>query len=152
MKPLVLSPRAESQYSTADFSVSIYGPTDAFITESLCVAYIYPEQAIEQPALADRVMFPIHDIGPVIRANSQPLDCYAFLDTYLRSDNPIVTEIREKRMFVGIRGFIKYKDVFDRARETTFRYVWRYNEIPGFAETEYGDWVKCGRPEENQET
>ena len=145
MKPLVFPDKPDPAY-TVDFTVSIYGPTDAFITESLCVAYIFPEQVIDNPDLADRVMFPIHPLPAVIAAQAPPLNCYAFL-----GDEFLINEARKRRLVVGVRGFIKYKDTFERQRETTFRYVWRYEETTyGFGPD--GDWVQNGRPEENHET
>jgi hypothetical protein len=65
------------------------------------------------------------------------------------TDNLLVPEIKASRMFVGVRGFIKYRDVFDTDRETSFRYVWKY---PSADEIGDGSWEKCGAKEENQET
>jgi hypothetical protein len=62
-------------------------------------------------------------------------------------------DIEADRLFVGIRGFMIYKDVFDRERETRFRYVWKYRDkgnIPGLKR--WGIWQKCGKEEENKET
>lgn len=146
MKPLELPDKPDPAYSV-DFTVSIYGPTDAFITESLCVAYIFPEQVIDNPDLGDRVMFPIHPLPAVIPAKNTPLDCYAF-----PGDEFLIAEARNRRMLIGVRGCIKYRDTFERERETTFRYVWRYAEKMYGLGPDYGDWVKNGRPEENRET
>lgn len=153
MKPLVLPPKPDPAY-TVNFTVNIYGPTAAFITESLCVAYIFPMEVIDNPELGVAVMFPIHPLPTVIPANSPPLDCYAFLSLISSDEKFFISEVKARRFFVGIRGFVKYKDVFDRERVTAFRYVWKYHEAmdsPG-EEQEYGDWIKRGKPEENQET
>jgi hypothetical protein len=42
-------------------------------------------------------------------------------------------------------GFIRYRDVFDIARTSTFRYVWQI-DILGV-----GEWVKDGNGAENTE-
>ncbi len=155
LKPLILPAKvtAESPYTAVDFRVSIYGPTDAFITDSSCAAYVFPEEIIEQPNILDRVMFPVHNLTPVIPANSEPLNCFAFLGFENDTDNLLLAEVKAGRMFVGIRGFIKYRDVFDRERETFFRYVWRSpHKIPGLDDFDHADWVKSGRPEENRKT
>jgi hypothetical protein len=153
MKPLVLPLKPDPAY-TVNFTVCIYGPTAAFITESLCVAYVYPLQVIDDPKLAVKVMFPIHQLPAVIPANSPPLDCYAFLSLNSSAEQLLIPEVKARRLFVGIRGFIKYKDVFGTEQVTAFRYVWKYAEgMYGLGEEQdYGDWVKGGKPEENQET
>jgi len=117
------------------------------------VAYVYSEEIIEQADLADGGMLPIHSLPPVVRANSSPSNCYAFLGFDNDADNLLLSEIKAGRFFVGIRGFIKYRDVFDRERETFFRHVWRSSHgIPGLEDFEHAEWVKSGRPEENRET
>jgi len=82
------------------------------------------------------------------------VDCYAFLTFNSSAEKLLYPEAKARRLFIGIRGFIKYKDVFDRERVTAFRYVWKYAEgMYGLGEAqEHGDWVKRGKPEENQET
>lgn len=153
MKPLVLPPKPDPAY-TVNFTVSIHGPTAAFITESLCVAYIFPCEVIDDPELGVAVMFPINPLPTVVPANSPPQGCYAFLSLNDSAEKFLIPEAKAGRLFIGIRGFIKYKDVFDRERLTAFRYVWKYAEgMYGLGEEqEYGDWVKRGKPEENQET
>jgi hypothetical protein len=58
----------------------------------------------------EATMFPIHTLPAVIRANSDPLDCYAFLS--LGDEKFFIQEVRAKRFVVGIRDVIKCKDVF----------------------------------------
>jgi hypothetical protein len=147
MKPLVL-PSEIDTFNTVDFTVSVYGQTDAFVTDSLCVAYIFPWGVFNNPELRDKIMFPIHSLPSVVSANAPAVNCCALLGTKDGADNILVEEAKARRMFVGVRGFIKYKDVFDRERETAFRYVWRYSE--GFGD--YGQWEKSGDPQENRET
>ncbi len=56
-------------------------------------------------------------------------------------------------MFIVIRGFIKYRDVFDHGREANFRYVWRYSLFsPKDGSERFGSWEKCGPEEQNKET
>ncbi|MGA2904906.1 MAG: hypothetical protein ABSD98_13805 [Candidatus Korobacteraceae bacterium] len=148
MKPLVLPAETDFTFNTVDFTVSVYGQTDAFITDSLCVAYIFPWELVNNPELGDRVMFPIHSLPSVVGANGHPVDCSVLLGPKGGPDNTRIDEAKARRMFVGMRGFIKYKDVFDRERETAFRYVWRYSEVV----EDYGQWEKSGNPEENRET
>lgn len=145
MKELTLPSADDSEYDTVDFTVNAYGQTDAFVTESLCVSYMFPTGIIDDPDLGDRVMFPIVQLPAVIRANT-PVECCALLGK--RTNKLMVDEIKAKRMATGVRGFIMYRDVFEQKRETHFRYKWEYSE----AVEDYGQWVKSGRPEENRET
>ncbi len=148
MKPLVFPSESDPTFSTVDFTVSVYGQTDAFITSSLCVAYIFPWSVLNNQELGEQVMFPIHSLPSVISANAPPVECSVSTGLTGGSDNIFIEEAKAKRMFVGMRGFIKYKDVFDRERETAFRYVWRYSEVVA----DWGQWEKSGNPEENRET
>jgi hypothetical protein len=151
MKPLTLPTNSDIP-PTIDFNVSIHGPTDAFITESLCVAYLFPLAVIDDPDLGIAVMFPIHSLPNVVPANSAPLECYAFLSEL--GNKVLIDGAKAGDFFIGIRGFIKYKDVFDRERITAFRYVWKYAATMyalGLGEEDDGDWVR-GNPEENRET
>jgi len=143
IKPLVLPPKPDPAY-TVDFAVSVCGPTAAFITENLCVAYVFPWAVVDNPELGEAIMLPIHTLPMAISANSPPLDCYAFLTLNSREEQFFISEVKARRFFAGIRGFIKYKDVFDREHETHFRYVWKYSEHV----EDYGEWVKNGSPEE----
>ena len=155
IKPLTFPSEINPAYNTVDFTVSIYGPTDALITESSCVAYFYPWHVIDNPDLADLAMHPIHLLPSVIPTNSPPIECYAFLHiaaTGNANDNVIIAEIKAKHLAVGIRGWIKYRDVFDRERETAFRHVWRYNDAMYGLGEEFGDWIERGKPEENRKT
>jgi hypothetical protein len=148
MTPLVIPSTSDSGFNTVDFTVSVYGQTDAFITDSRCVAGMGPQEFINYPELFDKVMFPIHFLPSVVVANAPPKECSALLGDNEGSDNLLIEEVKAKRMFVCVRGFIKYKDVFDRERETVFRYVWRYSDVV----EDYGQWERCGKPEENRET
>lgn len=148
MTPFIYPSTSDSAYDTVDFRVTVYGQTDAFITDSGCVAGVGPEEFIDYPDLFDKVMFPISSLPSVVIANANPKECWVFLGVKVSPDNFLLQEVKAKRMFVCIRGFIKYKDVFERERETTFRYVWQYSEVV----EDYGQWKKCGKPEENHET
>jgi hypothetical protein len=150
LKPLLLTPKYGSAY-TVDFTVSIYGATPAFIVQTACVTYVLPLEAIESPQAGDAVIFPIFSLPPVIPASNPPQDRFAFLHLDEQNGSMLIAEIKAGRLFVGVRGFIKYRDVFDRNRETSFRYVWKYSSIYGLG-GDYGNWEKCGTKEENQDT
>jgi hypothetical protein len=154
IRPLTFPSQTDPAYNMVEFTVSIYGPTDAFVTESSCAAYFFPWQVIDNPDIADLSMFPIHSLPSAIKANSPPIECYAFLNiavTGSANDNVLIAEIKARNFAVGIRGWIKYRDVFGRDRETTFRHVWQYTDVK-YGLGEFGDWIKRGKPEENRET
>ncbi len=136
------------------FAVSIFGTTPAFIIDTKCVAFHTPSDWIDYEELGDAVMFPLHYIPAVFPANSEPIQDFAIFHFDSEGHTQQLIEgIEADRLFVVIRGFIIYKDVFDRERETRFRYVWKYRDktsIPGLKR--WGNWEKCGKDEENKET
>jgi hypothetical protein len=72
-------------------------------------------------------------------------ECFAFLflsgtDEQKETERE---EVKAGKLFVGVRGFIRYRDVFDRERETSFRYVWKYSSMYNLG-GDYGNWVTCG--------
>jgi hypothetical protein len=129
--------------------VSIFGTTPAFILGTKCAAFIGPKELMDDPEASDRAMHPFYSFPSVIPPGSNPTDAFAFIG--FATEDGIDFEIqavKQQDLFVGIRGFIAYRDVFDRERRTSFRYFCEYSEIPGLAR----GWVKCGQPEENQAT
>jgi len=147
-KPLDLSKEAVAY--TVDFTVDNYGSSAANVVETGCVTYALPLQSISEPDVCSAVMFPMHSIPSIIPPNGPPSEQYAFLF----AQDMVLNEVKSDRIFVGIRGFIKYRDTFDRERETRFRYVWKYHSLmpTPTGTTRWGNWEKCGSEEENKET
>lgn len=131
------------------FAVNIHGSTAAYITETKCASYHFPLDVVCEPETGDMIMFALDGLPSVIAPNTPPLEQHVYW-SFGYTDG-IRSEIQNGRLFVGLRGFIKYKDVFDRERETTFRYVWKFDTLGGHP-MEYGRWEKCGTPEENKNT
>lgn len=153
LEELDLSPQVNGVYEVK-FTVSIFGTTPAFIIDTKCVAFETPLEYIANEEMGEAVMFPLNFVPAVIPTGSEPIQEFAIF--HFASDgnsDAIMAEIEADRLFVEIRGFIIYKDVFDRERETRFRYVWKYRDkglIPGLKR--WGSWEKCGKEEENKET
>jgi hypothetical protein len=151
-KKLSLVPKVLSVY-TVDFSVSIFGTTPAFVTESGCVTYFRP-LALVGSTDVEPLMMPLLSLPKIISPNIAALDLSTNL--YFRSDpveaGGIVKEINEDRLFVEFKGFINYRDVFDNERETKFRFLWKYSSLMPIGPSRFGSWEKCGPPEENKET
>jgi hypothetical protein len=153
LKPLVLSaPKFESTY-VVDFSVKNCGPSTAFITQSSCVTYYGPQQMVEsEQETGTAIMFPIH-LLPSELSDNTPIETFAFI-FFHDIVSFALSEIKEERFFVGIRGAIAYDDVFGKQRNTTFRYIWKLSPIRGVLGVDpfMGEWIKCGSPEDNKET
>ena len=134
--------------NTVDFVVTIHGPTAAFVQNTYSVTSVAPESWVNEPELGEAVTWPITALPAIIGPNDVPIECYSLLDISDGRDI-LLEEIRSGRLFVVIRGVIKYKDVFDKEHETTFRYMWRDRSgiVP-----DYGEWEKCGRADENRQT
>lgn len=155
LEDLILAPDPEfADCYVIKFKVSIFGTTPAFIVDTKCVAYEAPLELISEENLFYGVMFPLRSLPAVIPANSGPIQEYSiFYSPRDGNSEAIMAEIMADRLFVGIRGFIIYRDVFEGEHETRFRYMWKYSEfqpIPGIKS--WGNWQKCGKEQENKET
>ena len=62
-----------------------------------------------------------------------------------------IDSIMAGKSFVHFRGFIKYRDVFEREHWTRFNQVWEYSDLKNFDGTPFGSWIDCGTPEDNSE-
>jgi hypothetical protein len=131
------------------FRISILGTTPALIVDTKCAAYIVPEEWVADEETADRSLLPLRSVPSIVPADSEPIEGFAiFLLASDEQSAAFITDVNARKLFVGIRGFIIYRDVFDRERKTPFRYVWRPSLISGIG----GEWMKCGSPEENRST
>lgn len=147
IEDLDLSPKSGA--CEVNLKVSIFGTTPAFILDTKCAAFIGPKELMEDPEASDRAMHPFYSFPSVIPPGSNPIDAFAFIGFVTEDGIELeIQAVKQHDLFVGIRGFITYRDVFDRERRTSFRYFSDYSEIPGLA----NGWVKCGRPEENRTT
>lgn len=140
-----------------NFVITMHGHTSAFITNSGASAYFLPQNAINVEDVSDQVMFPIPDLPSTIPPGNSPINTYSFLLIDEDDYADIISEIEKGRMVIGIRGFIKYRDVFDKPRETAFRYAWSLEGGPLGAigvinELSGGEWIVSGPPEDNRET
>jgi hypothetical protein len=140
-----------------NFVITMHGSTAAFITDSGVSAYFLPKDAINVEGVSDAVMFPISNLPSTISPGSPPINTYSFL--FIDKDDYalIISEIESGRMVIGMRGFIKYWDVFDKPQETAFRYAWSLEGGPLGAlgvinKLSDGEWVRSGPPEDNRET
>jgi hypothetical protein len=144
---LKLEPKFANVYAV-DLKVFIHGATPAFITDAQCVASWSPPAHVNDTGYVP-YMYGMRLPNP-IAPNSDPIEDFSIFED---ESGEIVKEIKLDRVFVTIWGFIKYKDVFDRDRETRFRRAWKFSDvIPVDAEYRPGKWEKCGTEEDNKET
>jgi len=144
---LKLEPRFANVY-TADLRVFIHGTTPAFITDAQCVASWSPPANLNDTGYVP-FMYGMRLPNP-IAPNSDPIEDFSIFED---ESGDIVNEIKLDRVFVTVWGFIKYKDVFDRERETRFRRAWKFSGVvPVDAKYRPGKWEKCGSEEDNKET
>lgn len=147
LEKLNLEPEAEGAY-IVNFKITIHGTTEAFITDAQGVAGFLPLEHINHTDYVP-FMYKIR-VPDVISPNSEPIEDFAIFGG---GDTDVINEIKLDRLFVYIRGFIKYKDVFDKERETSFRYVWKYSKYSPVGDlSRFGEWEKCGAAEDNLQT
>jgi hypothetical protein len=147
-KELNLSPKPLPIYGV-DFTVSISGASAAFIIDAQCCAYSSPKEQIGVGYDAFTLQFEILD---VISPNIAPINCSTIFLFGIPDAADEIPEIKADRLFVELRGFIKYKDVFDRERETRFRYVWKFSPYAPMDGERFGYWEECGEEADNAKT
>jgi len=137
--------------------VSTYGATAATVLDSGMAAGIFIKGQEDDPDLASGVMLPITNLPTLILPSTPHLELENFLFFEEMSEATTLEAIQQEKMVAVVRGFVRYRDVFDVITTMTFRYYWgpSSSRIPGLAgfwpDTSYGQWVKCGPPEDNQE-
>lgn len=152
LKELSLMPRQASIYFV-EFTVTVSGSTPAFITETRYTADAYPLRFIGEPDNGMGVLLPFHNFPEVIPSNGDPIEESAIFHFTADDADATMQEIKLDRLFVEIRCTVKYKDVFNRERETRVRKVWRFNRlIPPGHPLRPGQWEECGETEDNKET
>ncbi len=152
LKKLNLKAERSSDYSI-EFTIKNSGLTTAFITETGAAAYFGPPEMVNAEDVLSAGMIPIHDLPGELAAN-EPFEATTVL-YFEDEDELMLNEIKDGKLFVGVRGYIKYKDVFDRDRETNFQYTWKLLAMAGLTEAFdpfVGEWKRAGPPENNQET
>jgi len=151
LKKLSLTPRHLSVYAV-DFTVSIYGTTTAYIAETGCSACFLPLEHVGSSGTGASVISSLSLLPKAISPNTPPIEQFTIFHLGSQNTEAIISDIKSDKLFVEIRGFIKYKDVFDRDRETRFRYVWKFSSFfPTTMGERYGSWEICGSPEDNKE-
>jgi hypothetical protein len=119
-------------------TVRHFGPTEAFITDTGISIFLSPPRKI----MPDFTPIGIPDhMSPSQSKHSivVPVDEITFSSSQIDA-------IENGDLLLNMRGFIKYTDVFDRSRVTSFALVWHAVKMLGFD----GYWIK--QPENNYET
>jgi hypothetical protein len=149
-KPLSLDLKYDVAYGL-DVTVSIYGTSPAFVTKSGFSGDIVAAESVGTDK-AFHVLVAM-SLPKVIPPASEPNLVNTFIYTPAKGAVVTTSEIKAGKVCVEIRGFIAYKDVFDRERVTKFRYAWKYLKWPdGQEHYSVGLWEKCGSDEDNKET
>jgi len=149
-KPLNLNLGADSLGPVIEFRVKIFGETIAEIKNSGCVGYWSNlGSVLNDPDLMDMIISPIISLPTTIAPHTPPIETF----TILTADSQEIIEIKNDRLFVGIRGWIDYQDVFGRNQTTRFRYIWKYFSFsPVTDASRDGAWEQCGTEDENKRT
>jgi hypothetical protein len=157
-KPLKLDTKVVPDESarSVEFTVTIYGATAATILDSGVASGIFIKGQENDPDLASAVMFPMTGLPTLILPNMPSLELETFLFIEEKNETITLEAIQNENMVAAVRGFVRYRDIFDVIRTRRFRYYWgpshRIPTLAGFwPDTSYGQWTKCGPPEDNQE-
>jgi hypothetical protein len=136
---------------TVSYNLRVRGSADAeaYVTSSAATALVTDSQETPTGGFLE---MPMIDIPNVLIKHNPVENRITFLQPKIRLEQSEIDSITQGKAFVHFWGFIKYKDVFERNRETKFRYVWKLR--PGLCGLvgNPGNWEKCGQPEDNKET
>jgi hypothetical protein len=138
---LDLSHPNKGRIHQVDYNVLFYGPSDAFIIDTAVWADTVESEDME----THRLYMPIHEIPPTVPPTTRVINCSALVDIKPEDVDKITQGLR----FVRLYGFIRYRDVFEIERITTFRYLWKFPRLYGIA---LGNWGRNGPPGDNAET
>jgi hypothetical protein len=131
------------------YKVSFYAPTPAFISESGTTVTI--SESGEVPASYDG-LWKIIGLPEIISPDTKLNEFAAFPQGGISLEAGDVEKVKNGKSFIHFYGFIKYKDIFDMARETRFHFRWKIILGIVVSQTPDGEWIKCGPPEDNQTT
>lgn len=144
---LNLSPSALAHL--VDYKVLIHGSTEARIVESGAEAYLSDSP---EPAPPKAFMFPISMPQMIPPGTLVPVQS-AFVVPRIRFDQATIGSIEARKLFVHFRGFVKYKDFFDKdIRETRFQYLWDVTDLTNLRGKPFSRWRQTGGDAENYQT
>ena len=127
------------------FKVVFYGPTEIFILETAAEADLTDSQ--QSP---DSLVWHTIGLPSIVPPRTEPIERAAYL---YRKLSPVEERaLVEGNKFMHFRGFVRYRDVFERDHRTRFNQVWVYSKLQPAFMPKFGCWVKCGEPDDNCET
>jgi hypothetical protein len=134
--------------TTVEYSVRLYGSTEAQIIDSGAEAYVHNSPDLPSTSF----MLPMTNLPQVLTPENRLFTAPTFIFPNLKLTRADVDSLNERKSFLYFRGFIRYKDVFDRERETKFQYLWTVSDIPGLDGKPYSYWNTVGGEDHNVET
>jgi hypothetical protein len=148
---LQLIPAGSGLAHTVTYKILFYGFTDAFVVSSAhyAVATKEPDPNVDSDLVAG--IFSMR-VPQVIRTTTATIDGFQFIFPEMRLTQTTIDGINNGSIFVHFFGFIKYKDVFGRERETRFCYTWKADPKPVISGLKFEVWAKSGSPDANLET
>lgn len=130
------------------FALRLHGPTEARIIDK--GAEVLITDSPDPPAKGH--MMPI-SLPEVMTTDNPLLERSTYFPGF-RIDDAEVNRIHDRKRFVHFRGFVRYKDIFEKERETVFQYLWIVTDLPVIGEPEkrYSYWQKVATASDNVET
>jgi hypothetical protein len=135
-------PPFNSAISGATYKILFFGYTPAYIVDSSVWVFVDtskepPNEPTRSPIAIPKIISSNMDMA----AQTAPIWPLFFEPEQLEA-------IRKGLSFIHFHGYIKYRDQFDKQRQTTIKCRWEESDIVGLN----GEWVPYGKPEDNQQT
>jgi len=129
------------------YRVEFFGLTPAFIAEGRIRALTSDSPEPDYSSIDVPVSLP-----SVMTPSSPTIAKRTFLFPSIKLTQAEISSIMERKRFVHFSGSITYKDIFDRDRETKFRYRWTIFDSPIGTGSMSGYWAKAGKESDNSQT
>ena len=154
VEPLKFLSRGKSGADTVRYTIKFYGATDAVILASAHHTQVSVSGDLVHSDHNLAVVFPM-DIPAVIGPSTVLGEKFQFIFPEMTLKQTTIDAINRGDVLVHFYGFIKYKDVFGKERETTFNYCWDAGSplsIQGIDLPARQMWKRVGPPEANLAT
>jgi hypothetical protein len=145
---LVLTPH-KTLLANVTYEVLFYGSTPAFIADAHAEAYV--SDSLAPSSTSNSLSFPM-SLPEVITPLAPLKEQTTFIGPKWTLEQVDIDRLNDGTLFIHFNGFIQYKDVFDRERETRFRYVWKTSNQVMPDGKRFAYWMKVGPSGDNTET
>jgi hypothetical protein len=134
------------EMASVHYWVHLYGSTPAYISGTSAMAIVS-----ESPNSPDALSFFSVDIPPVL--TEAKTECKVHISNRSEFSEGDYALLDSGKLFVHFYGMVRYKDAYEKERETAFCHVHKATGLKNLSDgSAFRTWVQNGGPERNRET